>query len=247
MMTDNHGSIVMRRLVSLAMLIVGGCSDTPQNPRGVADDETLLSVSATGQAETRPDMASFLVGVETIRPTSRDASAANAAAMDKLVAALAAQGVSDKDIQTRNLSISRIEYGRNKGQFSANNQVTVRVRNVDKASAAIGAATDAGANVLQGPTLGLSNPEKARLSAYGNAYRAAKARADAYAEAAGMTVSRVLVIRDGGGGVSGPMPYDMAMAEQAATVAPVAAGPPVRIGTDIDTVTVQVDFALEAK
>jgi uncharacterized protein len=237
----------MRWILGLTAMVVAGCSESRPDPRGVANDETLLSVSATGQAETRPDMASFVVGVETIRPTSREASAANAATMDRLVAALSAQGVTDKDIQTRNLSIARIEYGRNRGQFSANNQVTVRVRNVDKASAAIGAATEAGANVLEGPTLGLSNPEKARLSAYGNAYRAARARADAYANAAEMRVSRVLVIRDGGGGYSGPMPQDAMMAEQTAAPPPVLAGPPVRIGTDIDTVAVRVDFALEAK
>jgi uncharacterized protein YggE len=171
--------------------------------------------------------------------------------MDALVAALEKTGMPEKDIQTQAVSINRIDYGPKRGQYQATNQVSVRVRKVDLASAAIGAATGAGANILGGPTLSQSDPEKGKLSAYGNAYKAARARADAYANAAGMEVSRVLAIRDGGM-TGGPQPYASdAMAEQASRmspppVSPVSA-PPVRVGTDINEVTVTVDFALEEK
>ena len=59
------------------------------------------------------------------------------------IAAVEAQGVEEKDVQTANISVNRLDYGPNKGQFSANNQVTVRVRKVDMASAVVGAATGA--------------------------------------------------------------------------------------------------------
>ncbi|MFM2409910.1 MAG: hypothetical protein RL481_738, partial [Pseudomonadota bacterium] len=162
------------------------------NPRGVDRDETLLSVSATGRSETRPDMATFTAGIETFGKTGPDASKANADKMDALVAALEKQGIAEKDIQTQAVTIQRIDWGPKRGQYQAANQVSVRVRKVDQASAAIGAATGAGANILNGPTLSQSDPEKGKLSAYGNAYKAAKARAEAYADAAGMRISRVL-------------------------------------------------------
>jgi uncharacterized protein len=241
----------MRKLIFVAAILpplLSACSDGhgKPDPRGVDHDETLLSVSATGQAEMRPDMASFTAGMSTIRADAKAATTANAEAMDKLVTALSKQGVDEKDIQTKNVSVNRIDWGPNKNKFEAVNQVSVRVRKVDTASAAIGAATDSGANILSGPSLTQSDPEKAKLSGYGAAYKAARARAEAYAAAAGMKVSRVLTIRDGGV-QNVPMPYAYEAADAAAqTVAPVSA-PPIRTGTDIETVSVSIDFALEPK
>jgi uncharacterized protein YggE len=232
-------------LLTAATFALSACGGGRPDPRGVGHDETLLSVSATGRSETRPDMASFSAGIETFGATGPAASAANQERMDKLVATLEKQGVSEKDIQTQSVSINRVDWGPKRGQYQAVNQVSVHVRKVDQASAAIGAATGAGANILSGPTLSQSDPEKGKLSAYGNAYKAARARADAYAEAANMRVDRVLAIRDGAQMGGGPQPYygDAAMAEVRA-VSPVSA-PPVRIGTDINEVSVSVDFALE--
>ena len=236
----------MKVVVAIAgLMLLAACNGGDQhNPRGVDHAETLLSVSATGRSETRPDMATFSAGIETFDATGPAASAANEERMNKLVAALEANGVAEKDIQTQLVSISRIDYGPKRGQYQAANQVSVRVRKVDQASASIGAATGAGANILSGPTLSQSDPEKGKLSAYGNAYEAAKARAEAYAEAAGMRVARVLTIRDGGA-IGGPQPYyGDAMAPP-----PVVrtSAPPIRVGTDINEVAVTVDFALEAK
>lgn len=47
-----------------------------------------------------------------------------------------------------------------------------------KASEAIVATTEAGANLLSGPNLRVADAEKASLSAYAAAYQAARARAD---------------------------------------------------------------------
>jgi uncharacterized protein len=228
-----------------ALSACGGGGSGGHDPRGVDHDETLLSVSATGRSETRPDMASFSAGIETFGKTGAEASKANESKMNALVAALEKQGVAEKDIQTQSISISLVDYGPKRGQYQATNQVSVRVRMVDQASAVVGAATGAGANILSGPTLSQSDPEKGKLSAYGNAYKAARARANAYADAAGMQVSRVLTIRDGGASGGGPQPYYADAAAEAAPTAVVA--PPIRAGTDINEVSVTVDFALEEK
>lgn len=53
----------MIRLTLVAVvLLLGACSDTVYDPRGVSQEETLLSVSAIGEAETRPDQARFQAG-----------------------------------------------------------------------------------------------------------------------------------------------------------------------------------------
>lgn len=244
----------MRSIVLIAAmaipLLASGCADRTPDPRGVDHNETLLSLSATGEAESVPDIAFIEIGVEGYAPNAKDAGTANARKAEQIAAALAKFGVEEKDLQTRNLSIQRVDYGPRKGQFQASNVLSVRLRNTGKAGEAVAAATDAGANVLSGPALQISDPERANRGAYIAAYRAAKTRAEAYAEAAGMEISRVLAIRDGGGGSSSGSPYGNVAYEERAVdaAAPVAAPAPViRTGTNRVTVSVQVDFALKPK
>lgn len=231
--------------VSVAALGLAGCGGPPGGPHGgIGKGETLLQISATGQAETRPDEANFSVGVSSIGATSEAATEANNQKINAVVTALKALGVSEADMQTRQMSVGRIGYGPNRNRFEASNTITVRVRDVSKAGAAIQAATRAGANVLSGPDLRVSDPETANKGAYAAAYKAARGRADAYAEAAGLKVVRVLVIRDGGGVPQPPMPMAY---ESADMVAQRAAPPPVFAGSDRSQVSVSVDFALAPK
>ncbi len=240
-----------------APLALAGCGDAPYDPRGVDHDETLLSVSATGESAVRPDKAFFQVGVNNWSSSATAASEANAEDIEEVIAALNAAGIEDKDIQTRAVGIQKIDYGDRKGQFQASNIVSVTVRDIENASRAVTAATEAGANVLSGPDLQISDSERTANSAYGAAYKAALERAEAYAEAAGMEVSRVLTIRDGGGaqgdryipGAAPPPPpvsprgvvQTMAMpesAEESGRIMP---------GQTLSRVSVQVDFALREK
>lgn len=236
----------MRKLTmtALAALALAGCGRPAADPRGVDRDETLLQVSATGRAETRPDEARFTAGVSTIGASAAAATEANNVTMNKVFAALEALGVAKDDMQTRALTVSRIDYGRNRGRFEANNLVEIRIRKVDDAGAAVAATTQAGANVVSGPDLRVSDTEAASRSAYAAAYKAARARAEAYAGAAGLKIARVLAIRDGGD-PGGPIPYYAeARADMAAQT---AAPPPVSAGLTTSEVRVSVDFALEAK
>ena len=243
----------MKRGAALAALALAACAPGAPDPRGVDRDETLLRLSASGEAEAVPDEAFVELGVNSYAATARAAQAANTAKIEEIVKALADLGVAAKDTQTRNLSLQKIEYGANKGRYQASNILSVRMRDAPRAGEAVTRATEAGANVLSGPALRIADPEKANRGAYIAAYRAARTRADAYAEAAGLKVERVLTIRDGGqygGGGGYPQPMDaMAMTEQSANVAPPPVAPPpsIRPGTTITRVSVQVDFALEPK
>ena len=240
--------LVAVHLVAAGAFALSACGDTPYDPRGVDHDETLLSVSATGQAESRPDEAFFQAGVNSWSRSAGAASEANTEDMSEVVAALQAAGIPEEDIQTRTVSVQKVEWGERKGQFQASNIVAVTVRDVDKAGAAVTAATEAGANIVSGPDLRMSDPEKAATEAYGAAYRAARLRAEAYADAAGMEIARVLTIRDGGGSQGNqylpgvpmpPPPPPIAM-----QVSPESGASRIMPGQTTSMVSVQVDFAL---
>lgn len=233
----------MRKAAILILLCAGLAACTREaDPRGVDHDEVLLQVVASGRTDTRPDQARFTAGVQTIAPTAAAASKGNNEVMNRVTAALGQLGIKPDDIQTQQISLQRIEYGRQKGQFQASNTVEVRVRDLSRAGEAIAATTEAGANVLSGPNMTVADPEAANRSAYAQAYKSARARAETYAEAAGLEISRVLAIRDAGV-AQDPIPYyGRGMAVEQASVANIA--PPVSPGMTTSEVSVRVDFAL---
>lgn len=232
----------MRALAALILLPLAAACGREPDPRGVDRGETLLQVAASGRAEARPDEARFTAGVETLGATAAAASTANNETINRVTKALEAFGVGKDDLQTRQVTLQRIDYGKDRGRFRASNMIEIRVRDVGKAGAAIAATTDAGANVLSGPDLRVTDGERTRNVAFAAAFRAARSRAEAVAGASGMKVARVLSIREESGGP--PMPYYGAEEMADASVAQRAAPPPVHAGLDTSLVRIQVDFAL---
>ncbi len=228
-------------MLAASTMLLSGCGHRPHDQHGLDRGEVLLRVSATGDAETRPDLATFSAGVSSIGTTSEAATTANNAKMNAVMAAVEKLGVKRDDTQTQALTVNRIDYGRNRGQYEASNTVSVKVRKIDSAGQVIGAATQAGANIVSGPNLTVDDRETANLSAYAAAYEAARARADVYAKAAGLKVARIISITDGSA-TAEPMyaEYDRAQAPP-----PVSTNaPPIRAGLNISTATVSVAFAL---
>lgn len=235
-------------------VIIAGCGRGPADPQGLETGETLLTVTGTGRTEAAPDQALFTAGLSSVAADAKSASAKNAEVMSRITAALARLNVPTRDIQTRSLSVNRVDYGPNKGRFEASNTLTVRVRDTARVGEAIAAVTDAGANIVSGPNLSIADPEKASLSGYDAAYKAARAKAEAYANAAGLRIDRVLAIHDGGQGGYMPQMADLntGLVPVAPPPSPVVAvqaeqGPPVMAGTNAGMVTVRVNFALAPK
>jgi uncharacterized protein len=223
-------------------LLLAGCGGGRHDARGVKPGETLLQVSATGEAKAQPDQASFSALATSVGSTSVDASNATTAIMTRVLAALAAKGIEKRDIQTQNVSVDKQDYGPNRGKFEASNSIFVTVKKVDDAGMVMAAATTAGARITSGPNLTMSDPGAANRAAIGVAFKAAQARAEAYAKAAGMRVSRIITIRDGSAGQD-ERPL-LGFAEEAAAAAPMAKPMPISPGTTSSFSSVSVDFAL---
>lgn len=237
----------MRTIATILCLLLAACQAQEPDPRGVERGETLLTVTATGRADTRPDEARLQLGVQSDAASAGEASRLNREKMDRVTAALGRLGVKPDDLQTRNISLNRIDYGPERGRFRAHNVLEVTIRDMAKVGEAVTAVTEAGANVLSGPDLRISNREAANKSAYAAAYRAARSRADAYAEATGLEVERVIAIYDGGESYAPPPPYIGDASAQVRTSAPpppAVAPAPFSPGVSTTEVRVRVDFAL---
>jgi hypothetical protein len=138
--------------------------------------------------------------------------------------------------------------------------VEVTMRDPDRAGDAVAAVTEAGANIVSGPNLSMTDPEATANLAYADAYKAARKRAEAYAEAAGMEVSRVLYIRDAGGTQGQTWLRGAEAMNEAVVQRTVSAPPPpvsmaprpesgdgMMVGMTRSNVYIQVDFALREK
>src|SRR4051812_15824538 len=67
---------------------------------------TSLEVSATGEVTRVPDVAVISAGVVTRSQTASAALQQNAARMDRVIDALKAAGVAERDIQTSSISLN---------------------------------------------------------------------------------------------------------------------------------------------
>ena len=74
------------------------------DPTGSVPEHTI-SVSGTGTVTLKPDVADLHLGVLINRSTVKAAQADAAGAMTRVIAALKALGIADKDIQTSNVSL----------------------------------------------------------------------------------------------------------------------------------------------
>lgn len=230
-------------VAAAAMLPATAGAQQVQGP--ILTDGTLLDVVAEGRTVRQPDLATIDAGVVTQAGTAAEALSANAARMERVLAALKRAGVADRDVRTATISLSpQYRYGENVPPvitgYQASNRVSVRFRDVGRSGTILDALVREGANQIDGPTLGLANPDAAMDEARTDAIARARARAELYARAAGLRVERIVSIGEGGASEVVPMPRPMMMARaDAAPRTQIAAGE-----QDV-TITVNVRFLLK--
>ena len=145
--------------VAVAALPVAALAQEPPRYR--------ISVVGEGSVSALPDLAIISAGVTTQGKTARAASDANSAAMTKVLETLKAAGIAERDMQTAHFSIHPRYDSRRDGDnriigFQASNQVTVKVRAVDKVATVLDRLIAAGANDVSGISFTVSEPSKLR-------------------------------------------------------------------------------------
>ncbi|MBE9639118.1 SIMPL domain-containing protein [Salipiger pacificus] len=193
-----------------------------------AQDAPLPRITVTGEGEiaTVPDMATVSLGITAENPEAGAAMDEASRVAEALLARLDELGIAATDRQSSDISLRPVwsngDDGTTRGitGFEAGNQLTVRVRDLDRLGEVLGAVLDDGANQLSGLTFGLQEPKPVMEDARRAAVADAMDKARVLAEAAGVTLGPVISIAEAGGGFA-PAPM-MEMARGAKV--PVAAG-----------------------
>lgn len=201
-----------------------------------------IAVSGTGQAPGTPDVLRLDLGVSTSGSSAQQALDRSSRAMQKVISALRAGGVEKADIRTSGLSLDpTYDYSKSSARitgYSASNTVTATLRDLGSAGRVIQQAVAAGgdASRLQGVALDLDHDDAVVAKAREAAFADAKAKAEAYAKAAGRQLGAVTLVSEDS---TGSQPVDMraAFASAAGVASPAV---PVQAGTTQVGVTVHV-------
>jgi uncharacterized protein len=167
----------------------------PSSGRSAAGDPTAgITVTGNGVVTTVPDRASLSFGVTTQAATAAATLAQNSDAMQKVIAALKTHGVADADLQTQSVSLSpRTNPKGDIVGYVASNSVSATAA-VARAGELIDAAVAAGATDVSGPSFAASEQDTLYRQALKNAVSDARAKAQALASAAGVSLGSVTSI-----------------------------------------------------
>ena len=213
----------MALCLAFALLAAAGAAAPAEQPR-------TITVTGMGEVKAAPDQADFSTGVVTEAATAREALAANAKAMNAVMATLNKLGVPDKNIQTSNLSLSPRYQSCKPGVpcpqritgYEVSNTVSVST-DLEKTGAVLDALVASGSNRIDGIGFSIREPKPLLTKARAEAVKDAVDRAGTIAKAAGVTLGPILAIQEGG--AQPPQPVYRAMAKMAFEAAtPVAGG-----------------------
>jgi uncharacterized protein YggE len=166
----------------------------------------LVRVNIAETLRTPPDEASMTVGTQAKASTATGAVAANKVKTEKLLAAIRAAGVRERDIQTQGIQLQpdyrwdQVPGGQGRQTligYIASNSVQIKTRDIDKLTSLLDSLTTAGADTVYGPNFGISDPAPLRKEARIRAMERGKAEATEYARNNGFTSVRLLSVEEG--------------------------------------------------
>ncbi|MFC3101289.1 SIMPL domain-containing protein [Altererythrobacter lauratis] len=204
----------------------------------------VVELAVTEAVPSAPDMVLLDAGVTTQNSSATAAMAANARAMNAVIARIEAAGVARDDVQTSGISLQP-EYEWDEATrlqrftgYRVTNRVQVKLRAIDRTGEVLDALVAAGATDLGGITFALSDPAAAQDQARERAMATAQERAMRYAGLAGYTGLRLLEVSEN---VQPFYPQPIMVTAQARSEADTT---PVRPGQVQSGVTVTVKYEM---
>lgn len=173
-----------------------------------AQDSGQIRVTGTGTVSAAPDMAVITVGVAEQDKDAAKAMETVSGKVAVIIERLVEAGVVRSDIQTQSISVNALSQRYDNGAapkitgFEASNTVAVQVRVLDTLGFVIDRVLDAGANRMYGLRFAIADDAMLMDQARAAAVQDATAKAQLYAQAAGVALGPLLELTEGGAGAA---------------------------------------------
>lgn len=203
---------------------------------------TTFDVTGEGKVASVPDVAIVTVGIQIKGATVKDSQDQINSAIAKISTAIKSLGVDSKDIQTTNYNINP-DYDFTSGSqrikgYSANTNLQIKVRQLEKINSVIDTATANGANQVGGINFDIDDKSKLENEARQKAVDEAKKKAQDAAKIAGFKLGKIINYSENLGGFPRPIPM-----LQAADMK--AQGTPTQIEPGSSEITVIITLSYE--
>jgi len=180
-----------------------GAQDNNVAVTGAQRRTTRVLISGDAIVQAQPDTAIINISVITQNKRALDAQQENANRSELVVRAVKAAAGAGAEVKTSGYNLQPMQvYRENQPPtitgYQASNSVTVTMSDLLKVGAVIDAASQAGANNINGVAFTLRKDRPAKDQALMEATRAALGKAQAIAQALGGRVTRILEVQEAG-------------------------------------------------
>lgn len=195
------GQRMQSRIVALAVAVALALSFAP----GDAKAKDSLTLVGHGSVSAPSDLATIVVGVETTEDEAADALERNSRDTAAVIAAAVDAGVPQEAIKTSSFSVSP-RYGDSYSSgrsgltdsYLVSNTVEIHIKDLDSLGDLLDRLVRSGANTIRHVTFGFQDPTALTDEARRLAVADAKRKAALFADATGVTLGPITMIREGG-------------------------------------------------
>ncbi|SDR34840.1 SIMPL domain-containing protein [Pseudovibrio sp. Tun.PSC04-5.I4] len=235
-------ALAIAGLVAAALVVSSGVNAKAEALAG------KITISGSGSVNVAPDMATLVSSVITQGDDAKSALQQNSITMRGILDDVESAGIAKKNIQTTGFNISpvydniRVKNGERRAPqivgYRVRNGLRINLQDITKIGATLDMLVQNGSNDVGQVQFGVSEPEKYIDEAREDAVKDARAKAEIYANAAGVSLGKVLSISEAG---YNPSPYPEMMMQRSAKM---DSAPPIAAGQETLSSSVTITYEL---
>jgi len=167
------------------------------------NNDYQVSISAQGKVTAKPDLANLTFGIQTgTKSTAAEATKDADNKMNTVINELVKLDISKDDIKTTQYNLTPVyTYPTTNTPkligYNLDEQITVKIRNLDNVGQAIQKATTAGANYSNNLVFTIDDQDKLKDEARADAIKKAEAKAKAIEQESGIKLGKLISVQEG--------------------------------------------------
>ncbi len=181
------------QIISTLFLLAISLTMFAQNPTEI----NTVNVTGEGIVKVVPDEVTVSVRVENTGENTKVLKEQNDVAINEVLKFLKKMGIADKDIMTEYINVNKnYDYNTKTYSFSANQSLSVKLRDLKKYEELMKGLMDSGINRIDGVNFSSSKEEELESQARIKAVQNAKMKATEYAGALNQTIGKAALISE---------------------------------------------------